>query len=101
MKRPCLPLPAVQAATTKILSTKCLNIAEPRIFCPPKIPVTRYYTAEAIKYMYSVKEASELQIIMCTSDMFHIKLQFRYGQTEDTQLHVTTSPSEENPQLFE
>ncbi len=40
MKRPCLPLPAVQAPTTKILPTKCLNIAEPRIFCPPKI--TRY-----------------------------------------------------------
>ncbi len=33
-------LPAVQAPTTKILPTKCLNIAEPRIFCPPKI--TRY-----------------------------------------------------------
>ena len=30
--RPCLPLPAVQAATTKILPTKCLNIAEPRIY---------------------------------------------------------------------
>ncbi len=41
MKRPCLPLPAVQAPNpTKILPTKCLNIAEPRIFCPPKI--TRY-----------------------------------------------------------
>ncbi len=40
MKRSCLPLPAVQVATTKILPTKCLNIAEPRIFCPPKI--TRY-----------------------------------------------------------
>ncbi len=40
MKRPCLPLPAVQAATTKILPTICLNIAEPQIFCPPKI--TRY-----------------------------------------------------------
>ncbi len=40
MKRPCLPLPTIQAAITKILSTKCLNIAEPRIFCPPKI--TRY-----------------------------------------------------------
>ncbi len=35
-----LPLPAVQAATMKILPTKCLNIAEPRIFCPLKI--TRY-----------------------------------------------------------
>ncbi len=34
MKRPCLPLPTIQAATTKILSTKCLNISEPRIFCP-------------------------------------------------------------------
>ena len=43
MKRPCLPLPTIQAATTKILSTKCLNIAEPRIFCPPKI--TRYTVA--------------------------------------------------------
>ncbi len=30
----------MQAATTKILPTKCLNIAQPRIFCPPKI--TRY-----------------------------------------------------------
>ena len=40
MKRPCLPLPAVQAPTTKILPTKCLNTAEPQIFCPPKI--TRY-----------------------------------------------------------
>ncbi len=40
MKQPCLPLPAVQAAITKILPTKCLNIAEPRIFCPQKI--TRY-----------------------------------------------------------
>ncbi len=40
MKRPCLPLPTIQAATTKILPTKCLNIAKPRIFCPPKI--TRY-----------------------------------------------------------
>ncbi len=30
----------VQAPTTKILPTKCLNIVEPRIFCPPKI--TRY-----------------------------------------------------------
>ena len=38
--QPCLPLPAVQAPTTKIFPTKCLNIAEPRIFCPPKI--TRY-----------------------------------------------------------
>ncbi len=36
MKRPYLPLPAVQAPTTKILPTKCLNIAEPpQIFCPP------------------------------------------------------------------
>ncbi len=40
MKRPCLPLPAVPAATTKILPTKCLIIAESQIFCPPKI--TRY-----------------------------------------------------------
>ncbi len=40
MKQPCLPLPTNQAATTKILPTKCINIAEPRIFCPPKI--TRY-----------------------------------------------------------
>ncbi len=46
MKRPCLPCDLVylylqvQAATTKILPTKCLNIAEPRIFCPLKI--TRY-----------------------------------------------------------
>ena len=40
MKRPCLPLPTIQAATTKILPTKCLNIAEPQIFCPPKF--TRY-----------------------------------------------------------
>ena len=31
----------VQAPTTKILPTKCLNIAEPRIFCPPKI--TRWH----------------------------------------------------------
>ena len=30
----------MQAPTTKILPTKCLNIAEPQIFCPPKI--TRY-----------------------------------------------------------
>ena len=36
---PCLSL-AVQALTTKILPTKCLNIAEPQIFCPLKI--TRY-----------------------------------------------------------
>ena len=27
------------SAITKILSTKCLDIAEPRIFCPPKITV--------------------------------------------------------------
>ena len=51
MKRPCLPLPAVQAATTKILPTKCLNIAEPRIFCPLKI--TRYiYTVHVYMYMH-------------------------------------------------
>ena len=35
MKQPCLPLPAMQAATTK--STKWLNIAQPRMFYPPKI----------------------------------------------------------------
>ena len=40
MKRPCLPLFAVQAATKKILPTKRLNIAKPQIFCPPKM--TRY-----------------------------------------------------------
>ncbi len=41
MKRPCLPLPAVQAATTKILYTHEMSqYVEPRIFCPPKI--TRY-----------------------------------------------------------
>ena len=28
----CLSLPAVQEATTKIVPTKCLDIAEPRIF---------------------------------------------------------------------
>ena len=33
-------LPVVQTLTTKILPTKCLKIAEPQIFCPPKI--TRY-----------------------------------------------------------
>ncbi len=38
MKWPCLPLPVVQTLTTKILPTKCLKIAEPRIFCSPKIP---------------------------------------------------------------
>ncbi len=43
MKRPCLPLLAVQAATMKVLPTKCLKMAEPRIFCPPKI--TRYTEA--------------------------------------------------------
>ncbi len=43
MKRPCLPLPAVQAPTTKILPTKCINIAEPRIFCPPKIAHYKVY----------------------------------------------------------
>ncbi len=47
MKRPCLPLRAVQAPTTKILPTKCLNIAEPRIFCPPKI-------LSAIRYLLLV-----------------------------------------------
>ncbi len=42
MKRPYLPLPAVQAATTKIypLNVSILLNHEPRIFCPPKI--TRY-----------------------------------------------------------
>ncbi len=40
MKGPCLPLPAVHAPAIKILPTKKLNIAEPRIFCPLKI--TRY-----------------------------------------------------------
>ncbi len=49
MKRSCLPLPAVQAATTKILPTKCLNIAEPRIFCPPKI--TRYTVCPVISLL--------------------------------------------------
>ena len=45
MKWPCLPLPAVQTATTKILPTKCLNISEPRIFYPPKI--TRYTVVDS------------------------------------------------------
>ena len=49
MKRPCLPLPALQAPTTNILPTKCLNVAEPRIFCPPKI--TRYTVLVALCYV--------------------------------------------------
>ncbi len=51
MKRPCLPLPTIQAATTKILPTKCLNIAKPRIFCPPKI--TRYTVYKIIIPCYT------------------------------------------------
>ena len=50
-----LPIPSpavlpVQAPTTKILPTKCLNIAEPRIFCPPKI--TRYTVSFCVHVMY-------------------------------------------------
>ncbi len=54
MKRPCLPLPAVQAATTKILPTKCLNIAEPRIFYPPKITRYTVYVCALYTYIYSI-----------------------------------------------
>ena len=46
MKLPCLPLPAVQAPTTKILPTKCLNIGN--ILPPPsprKLPTIRYRIA--------------------------------------------------------
>ncbi len=37
MKRPCLPLPAVQAATTKNIIHKVTKYCQPRMFCPPKI----------------------------------------------------------------
>ncbi len=57
MKRHCLPLPTIQAATTKILPTKCLNIAEPRIFCPPKI--TRYTVV-------CETSSAVIQIMTCT-----------------------------------
>ncbi len=62
-------LPAAQAATTKILPTKCLNIAEPRIFCPPKI--TRYtviglpiYTVICDVYKYFGLEKVSKDIII-------------------------------------
>ena len=40
---------SLQAATTKILPTKCLNIAEPRVFCPPKIT---HYSKEVGGYSF-------------------------------------------------
>ena len=44
MKRPCLPLPAVQAATTKILPTKSLNnlLLNHKYFVSRKLPAIRY-----------------------------------------------------------
>ena len=53
--RPTIPLPAVQAASTKILPKKCLNnyIAEPRIFCPPKI--TRYIIQYILLCIYTLQ----------------------------------------------
>ncbi len=53
MKRPCLPLlAAVQAPTTKILPTKCLNIAEPRIFCPRKLPAITYAECYSLSFVF-------------------------------------------------
>ncbi len=72
MKRPCLPLPAVQAPTTKILPTKRLNIAEPQIFCPPKI--TRYtvscnFVGYNLIKLHSLVEIPEIMdiIIICVT----------------------------------
>ena len=54
-KRPCLPLPAVQAANTKILSTKWLNIAQLQMFCPPKITgYTVYVVMLACNYVWPI-----------------------------------------------
>ncbi len=84
MKRPCLPLPAVQAptTTTKILPTKCLNIAEPQIFCPPK--TTRYTLiliigidfGNFISYIYCIAGYFE-GIITSLSFLQHARM--RYG----------------------
>ena len=63
MKRPCLPLPAVQAPTAKILPMKCLNIAEPRIFCPPKI--TRYTVAIVALCYVALKPPPRHQHLRC------------------------------------
>ena len=42
MKRPCLPLPAVQAATTNIKTTKWLILLNHEYFDPRKLPAIRY-----------------------------------------------------------
>ncbi len=74
MKRPCLPLPTIQAATTKILSMKCLNIAEPRIFCPPKI--TRYTVAYYLLLLLLLYQSTHgvgytLSKCLCLDDTCH------------------------------
>ncbi len=93
MKRPCLPLPAVQAATTKILSTKWLNTALPWIFCPPKI--TRYtvlytYTIQLSHYHtifihWGTKWINDIHTdcVTCTHDHIPwiIKLLYQYKRT--------------------
>ncbi len=57
MKRPCLSLPAVQAPTTKILPTKCLNIVEPRIFYPPKITRYTVFVSHSLAGAFAVQES--------------------------------------------
>ena len=48
MKRPCLPLPA---ASTKILYEVTMNIAQPRMFCPPKIIGYTVYSTNIKEYI--------------------------------------------------
>ncbi len=51
-------LPTFTSSTTKILPTKCLNITEPRIFCPPKI--TRYSYTVSGQNQFSSKPQTKL-----------------------------------------
>ena len=57
-------LPTFTSSTTKILPKKCLNITEPRIFCPPKI--TRYSYTVSGQNQFSSKQTFLLFRLLVT-----------------------------------
>ncbi len=66
-------LPVVQTSTTKILPTKCLKIAEPRIFCPPKI--TRYTVLQTNKQTTNTRGAhARLSTVQVYMYMYNVHL---------------------------
>ena len=66
------------------LTTKCLNIAEPRIFCPPKI--TRYNYGNTI-YGNTVQECSANNSIITTKECSFLSMRRRH------QSHVSACPA--------